>query len=222
MRRRNLVALTTLGALICLLGGTGLFAALTDTARSGTNSVNSAALAASADIQIARATVPGTTPPNLTCGTLAEDLATGFFSASNVGPGYSSTEQYYCIKNVGSQPVNLSALATEVVDVDFECTGDEAAFDDTCGGDKDGELSRVLAMTYRIMGSCISFAGGSGPQTINLGENASTPTSLGSLAVGQTTCYAVAVAYPSATGSDAVQGAQSDAVTWRITFSAQS
>ena len=222
MRRRNLLALTTLGALICLLGGTGLFAALNDTARSGTNSVNSAALAASADIQIARATVPGTTPPNLNCGTLAEDLATGFFTASDVGPGYSITDQYYCVKNVGSQPVTLSALATELVDVDIACTGDESAFDDSCGGDKEGELSGLLSVTYRIMGNCISFAGGSGPQTINLRENASTPASLGTLAVGQTTCYAIALAYPSATASDAVQGAQSDAVTWRFTFSAQS
>ena len=180
MRRRNLLTVTALGALICLLGGTGLFAALTDTARSGTNSVDSAALAASADIQIARAFVPGTTPPNLICGTLAEDLATGFFTASNVGPGYSSTDQYYCVKNVGSQPVNLSALATELVDVDFACTGDEVAFDDTCGGDKDGELSSLLGVTYGIIGNCIDFSGGSGPQTINLGENASTPASLGS------------------------------------------
>ena len=222
MRRRNLVALTTLGALICLLGGTGLFAALTDTARSGTNSVDSAALAASADIQIARATIPGTTPPNFTCGTLAEDLATAFFTASNVGPGYSSASQNYCVKNVGSQPVTLTALSTELVDVDIACTGDEVAFDDTCGGDKDGELSRVLSITYGIYGSCISGAGGSPPTTLNLGENATTPAVLGTLAVGQTTCYTLQIGYPSTTGSDAVQGAQSDAVTWRITFSAQS
>jgi hypothetical protein len=222
MRRSSLLTLAALGALICLIGGTGLFAALTDTARSGTNSVDSAALAASADIQIARATIPGTTPPNYTCGTLSEELASGFFTASDITAGYSSANAYFCVKNVGSQPVTLSALATDLVDVDEACTGDEAAFDATCGDNKAGELSGVLRITYQNIGSCINNAGGGSPQTLFLNENAATPAALGSLAVGQTLCYSVAIAYPESTAADAVQGAQSDVATWRITFTAQS
>jgi hypothetical protein len=222
MRRSSLLTVAVLGALICLIGGTGLFAALTDTARSGTNSVDSAALAASADIQIARATIPGTTPPNFTCGALSEELASGFFTASDITVGYSSTTAYFCVKNVGSQPVTLTALATDLVDVDEACTGDEAAFDATCGDNKAGELSGVLGISYQNIGSCINNAGGGSPQLLYLRDNATTPAALGTLAVGQTLCYSVAIAYPVNTSADDVQRAQSDAVTWRITFTAQS
>ena len=57
MRRSALITLAALGGLICLIGGTGLFAALTDSARSGTNSLESGALAGSADIQLSNASV---------------------------------------------------------------------------------------------------------------------------------------------------------------------
>ncbi len=222
MRRSSLLTLAALGALICLIGGSGLFAALTDTARSGTNSVDSAALAASADIQIARATIPGATPPNFTCGSLSEELASGFFSAADVNAGYSAGPAYFCVKNVGSQPVSLSALASELVDVEEACTDDEAAFDSTCGDNKVGELSAVLRITYQNLGSCVSGAGGGSPLTLTLRNNAIAHADLGTLAVGQTTCYSVAIAYPATAAADVVQGAQSDATTWRITFFAQS
>ena len=55
MRRSVLGSLAALGVVVCGLGGTGLFAALTDTARGGPNSVESAPLAGSADIQLADA-----------------------------------------------------------------------------------------------------------------------------------------------------------------------
>lgn len=222
VRRSSLLTLAALGALICLIGGSGLFAALTDTARSGTNSVDSAALAASADIQVARATVPGATPPNYNCGSLSEELASGFFTAAEIAVGYSSTDAAFCVKNVGSQPVSLSALATDLVDAEEACTGDEAAFDSTCGDNKVGELSAVLNITYKTYGNCVNGVGGGATQTLVLRNNASTPATLGTLAVGQTTCYFVAINYPSTTAADAVQGAQSDATTWRITFAAQS
>jgi len=222
MRRSSLLTLTALGALICLLGGSGLFAALTDTAQSGTNSVDSAALAASADIQVARAFIPGVTPPNWGCNSFSEELGSAFFTAANVTPGYATADQPFCVRNVGSQPVTLSALATELVDVDTACTGDEAAFEDTCGGDKAGELSAVLRITYAVIGNCVDGSGGSGPQAMALADNATAPADLGALAVGQTRCYRVSLAYPTTTPADAVQRAQSDRSTWRITFAAQS
>lgn len=222
MRRSSLLALTVVGALICLMGGTGLFAALTDTARTGTNSVDSAALAASADIQIGVSFIPPTTPPNYGCGSLSEERATGFFTASNIGPGYSSGDALLCVKNVGSQAVTLSALATELADVDASCTGDEALFDDTCGGDKAGELSSVLRITYRNLGRCVDNAGGGSPTTQLLRDNAGTPAALGTIPVGQSNCYSVAITYPTTTDADAVQGAQTDRAAWRITFVGQS
>ena len=223
MRRSSLLMLTVLGSLICLIGSTGLFAALTDTARTGTNSVDSGALAASADIQIATGFVPATTPPNNGCGTFSEELATGFFAASGVGPGYGpGFPRIFCLRNVGSQPVTLTALATELVDLDFDCTGDEEAFDETCGGNKAGELATVLSLTYYGGFRCVDGAGTPVTHTSLLSANAVTPAPLGSLAPGETKCYNINIAYPSATPAAEVQGAQTDRVTWRITFTAQS
>ena len=219
MRRIALVLASALGAAVCLLGGTVLFSALQDTARTGTNSVESAALASSADIQLARGTFNGTTG-NIDCGTFSEDLTTGLFTLSDVSPGFNqSPAEILCIKNVGSQQVTLSVLADELTDVDFACTGDEATSGDTtCGGDQAGELSSVLRISYSTV-TCQSPAGsGSSPV---LKDNATTPHALGSLAAAATGCYFASIIYPGSTPAADVQKAQSDRVTWRLKFSAQ-
>ena len=213
MRRPVLSTLIVLGALICLIGGTGLFAALTDTARTGTNSVDSGALAASADIQLATATYS----PPVNCGTFSDDLATGFFTASDVAPNYNSQVEYFCIRNVGSQSVNLSALVDELTDVDFDCTGDEAIYDPSCGSDQLGELSSVMWPQYRII-DCTT----SEPivQELSLYDNVSTPVDLGSLGVGDSGCFSAQLSYPPSS-NELVQAAQSDQATWRFMFAAQ-
>ena len=127
MRRSVLLTVAALGGLVSLIGGVGLFSALNDTARTGTNSAESAALGGSADIQLAAATaVVGPVSP-ITCDPVfSENLASGFFSLSNVGPGSQSARVFFCIRNVGSQSVMLTALVDELVDVEIACTGDEA------------------------------------------------------------------------------------------------
>lgn len=217
MRRSSLSTLALLGALICLIGGTGLFAALTDTARTGTNTVDSAALAGSADIQLATAVMDPF--PAITCGSFSEDLATGFFTASDVQPGYGDIE-FFCIKNVGSQTVTLSGMADELTDVDFACTGDEGILGDaTCGNNGAGELSDVLVVSY-IVYACAT-GGGSG-QGIVLRANATAQVALpGTLAAGATACLSVDIVYPATSPAAAVQKAQSDRVTWRFKFTAQ-
>jgi hypothetical protein len=216
MRRSALVTVAVLGGLVCLLGGTVLYSAIQDTARTGTNSFESAALGASADIQLATATLANGT---IICGTFSEDLTSGLFTVTGVSPGDPNTSAFFCIKNVGSQQVTLSGLADELTDVDFACTGDEAASGDaTCGGDQAGELSSVLTVGY-VKGPCQGF-GGSAPFS-TLKENATTPLGLGTLAAGVTGCYATNIQYPSTTVNTAVQTAQSDRVTWRFKFTAQ-
>jgi hypothetical protein len=216
MRRSALITAAVLGALVCLLGGAVLYSALQDTARTGTNSFESAALGSSADIQLARATQSNGT---VTCGTFSEDLSSGIFTVTGVKVGDPVAFDYFCIKNVGSQQVTLSALADELTDVDFACTGDEAANGDaTCGGDQVGELSSVLTISH-IKGPCEGF-GGSAPFS-TLKANATTPLGLGTLAAGATACYVANVQYLSTTANTAVQTAQSDRATWRFKFSAQ-
>lgn len=218
MRRSALLTVAVLGGLVCLLGGTVLYSALQDTARTGTNSIDSAALAASADIQLATAARSGNTIP---CDAFSENLASGTINVTDFAPG-SSGQRYFCLKNVGSQQVTLSALADELADVDFECTGDEATNGDaSCGANQAGELSNVLIIQYTTL-DC-----GTATPIVNTGQqptlkvNGTTPYALGSLAVGGTVCVNVFFAYPSGTGVTAVQTAQSDRATWRFKFSAQ-
>jgi hypothetical protein len=220
MRRIALVLASALGAVVCLLGGTVLFSALQDTARTGTNSAESAALGASADIQLATASFNPTKPDDIDCGAFSENLSSGLFSYTDLTPGFFSEITPFCIKNVGSQTVTISALADELTDVDIACTGDEAANGDTtCGGDQAGELSSVLKPGYKST-TCQSSQGGSFPGPL-LKDHPTTAVNLGTLAAGATGCYMTIVTYPSATANADVQKAQSDRATWRITFSAQ-
>jgi hypothetical protein len=219
MRRIALVLASALGAVVCLLGGTVLFSALQDTARTGTNSAESSALGASADIQLATATY-ATGSTAVDCGTFSENLTSGLFSASGIAPGFQSEAKLLCIKNVGSQQVTLTALADELTDVDFACTGDEAEHGDTtCGGDQAGELSSVLRTGY-LRQPCDDAGGGSFPGPM-LKDHPTTPVNLGTLPAGETACLLTLFSYPASTANADVQKAQSDRATWRIKFSAQ-
>jgi hypothetical protein len=223
MRRSVLLTVAALGGLVCLLGGTVLFSALQDTARTGTNSAESAAMGASADIQLATATLPTSGPT--VCGTFSENLTSGLISITEASPrqDFLATPRF-CVKNVGSQPVTLNVLADELTDMDVACTGDEAlAGDASCGQDQVGELSDVLQVWYSRWDCANSSSGGSGggePQLLK--ENATTPRQFTSLlAAGETGCFSVWVDYPLATPTAAAQKAQSDRATWRFKFTAQ-
>lgn len=215
MRRSVLLTMAALGAVISLVGGTSLFAALTDTAQTGTNSAQSAAMAASADIQLATGSFNA---GKIDCGTFSEDLTSGLITVSDVGPGYFGSFAYFCVKNVGSQDISLSALAAELTDRDTACTGDEVEYDaTTCGGDAAGELSSVLKVNYSTV-NC-DTASGSGASPL-LANNATTAHGLGTLAVNTTACFSTGLLYQSSTDTVAAQRAQSDTVTWRYKFSA--
>lgn len=217
MRRSALLTVSILGAVVCLVGGAVLYSALQDTARTGTNSVESAALAASADIQLATATRTGDT---ITCGTFLEDLTSALFTLTGVTPGFESSSAYFCIRNVGSQQVALSGLADELADVDFACTGDETVHGDTtCGGNLAGELSSVMFVQYDRW-DCQTAANLSSLST-HLNDNATGAIGLGTLATSATGCFSSLVRYGSSATAAAVQTAQSDRVTWRYKFTAQ-
>jgi len=225
MGRHSLRIVIVLGALITLLGGTGIFAVFSDRATSGTNDVTSGGRGHAADITIATAAVSGGT---VVCDTFTDDLATGFFSLTDLQP--SAGDAYrgtFCIKNVGSSPVNLSASTIDLTDVDSACTGDEAAFGDTtCGGDQAGELGGVLtativeldcaAGTYVAQAGPVSLAGLGSPLGLSVGGIVGRLS--GDLSSGQTACYFVELRYPDSTPQLDVQLAQSDTVTWRFAF----
>src|SRR5262245_16526660 len=102
MRRSFLITVSALGLVVCLLGGTGLFAALTDSATTGTNQVDSAPLAGSANLQLALN--DGLTPAmTMTCGAFSDDLATGLVSGTGLIQSVNSAGSVFCLRNVGSQ-----------------------------------------------------------------------------------------------------------------------
>lgn len=218
MRRAFLLTVTALGLVVCLVGSTGLFAALTDTALTGPSTVTAPGLAASADIQLA---MDEGTSGNPSCGAFSDDLTTPLFQFTASPP---SNNQGYivCVKNVGSQALSsLTLRADDLVDTEDACTGDEALNGDTdCGGGGTGELSAVLDV-HAGWDACPYGMWNNNTPTTTLADLESTPLTLSSLPVGATVCVMIFVGYPAAGVSpEAIQRAQSDTVTWRFRFDA--
>jgi predicted ribosomally synthesized peptide with SipW-like signal peptide len=222
MARHSLRIVIVLGALITLLGGTGIFAVFNDRATTGTNDVTSGQLGRAADLQIA--TAPERDPmvlPPFDCGTFSDDLQTGLFTFTTILSG--GNDANVCLQNVGNAALDLTTSAIDLVDLDIDCTGDEAAFGDaTCGLDhttmapQAGELSSVLDVTFNVY-SCDG-----GPNDPNLGGTEvlanliNNPIALGSLAPNASICVQIIVETSSLNPLDEV--AQSDESTWRFAF----
>ncbi|HUP84152.1 MAG TPA: hypothetical protein VM143_00670 [Acidimicrobiales bacterium] len=217
MRRTFLIMAAAFGGLLTLLAGTGVFAALSDTARSGTNSVTSGALAPSADLQLGTATWDNTNG-GYTCAAFSDNLSSPLISVQDVAPGFWGAHTAFCVRNIGSRSVSVSALSDELVDLDTACTGDEALTDATCGNQQVGELSGVLRVGYSIVDCATGNGGGNYPI---LRDNATTPHSLGTLAPNQTICVPTGIMYRGDTDPTAAQNAQSDGVTWRYKITGQ-
>jgi len=221
MRRSFLITVTTLGVLICLLGGAGLFAALTDTADTGPNTVETAPLAGSADLKLATVVPDPMVPMTSMCGDYVDDLVTGLFSATNVTPG-GGPSNFICIKNVGSQPVSLSAAAIDLVDTDLGCTGDEADYGDpACDADDPGELSAVLDIRFDTIDCSFTMYGGP-VFSDNLAALVGSPLTLAdALATDAVACFSVSAIEMSSYATAALQVAQSDSASWRFRFTGQ-
>ena len=217
MRRSLLLTASVLGLLICLIGGTGLFAALTDSAHTGTNTVDSAALPSSSDLKLATASISN---GSFVCDTFSDNLATGLLSLTDTVPQL-HYGNFLCIKNAGSQPVSLAGAVDQLTDVDIDCTGDEAdSGDATCGGNGVGELSSVFEVTFgETACATAQFVAAYGPSLLSTLQG--TPTAMGTLGAGETKCYTIDLGYgPNVAPAD-VQRAQSDRVTWRFVFTGQ-
>jgi hypothetical protein len=221
VRRSLLLTTSVLGLLICLVGGTGLFAALTDSAHTGTNSVDTAALPSSAYLQLAAASQD---PTAFTCGDFSDDLATGPISYSDApASGFGGIGTALCIRNAGSQSVSLAASIDQLADIDLACTGDEADLGDTtCGNDLQGELSGVLNTTITTYNCNFAATPLATYQPGMLATLANSPQAIGSIDPGVTICLFLNLSLdPAAVPAGALQRAQSDKVTWRFVFTGQ-
>ncbi len=226
MRRSLLITLSALGVLICLLGGTGLFAALTDTADVGPNHLDTAPLAGSADLKVAVLAVDPQSPTGYVCGTFQDNLVTAFIDAGNLIPG-GGTSNRLCVWNEGSQTVSLAVEAINLVDYDYDCTGDEAAYGDTScgpnGPDTTGELSSVIDVLF-VPIHCTSGGQSALSFGSNLGDLVGNPViSANGVASTTAVCFDIQMSEPDGpTGYPVadLQMAQSDTVTWTFRFTA--
>jgi hypothetical protein len=224
MARHPLRLVIVLGALITLVGGTGIFAVFSDRATTGPSDVTTGGLGRAADLKIADAQPqdPMNSGPFI-CGTFVDDLATPLFNfTATAGSG---DERFLCLENDGSSAVDVSVTAIDITDLDIQCTGDEAAFGDTtCGEDgqmnpQAGELSPNLTIEtdlYDCMTGSATGTVGVPDFSSSLAGLGATPEALGSLSAGGSLCVRLRVFWR-ATG-DAAQLSQSDEATWRFAF----
>lgn len=218
MRRSLLATITVLGALICLVGGTGLFAALTDTATTGTNSATSDDLPSSIDIKLAGSyAFQGGTG---VCGPFVDNLTTPLFTETDLRPN-NAGQATFCIRNDGAQTAaHLDVKAIELADVDPACTGDEAESGDaTCGNGAAGELSGVLSVLF-IRVACDTGVDAENTAEVGLGDVAATPLELFPIGAGQTICFRSQLSYRDPADPADAQVAQSDSTSWRFRFTA--
>ena len=227
MRRSILFSLFVLGAVITAVGSTGVFAALVDTAHTGTNDIASTALRSSADLQLASANL-SSTDDGIDCGRFSDNLTSGIFLASSLQPGQfaptpTSPDGMFCLRNRGSQAVALTIRLQSLTDVETDCTGDEALYDNTCGDGQVGELAHSI---YTSIGEVMCpTPGTSGPiQVSSWLDEPQLTSGIGSwtVAPGETRCFTSSARWGSeGRSSTETQQAQSDRVTWQWGFVGQ-
>lgn len=222
-RRPLLTSIAALGGVITLASTTGVFAVFTDRATTGTNTFATKGLPRAADLQLANGdiAIDDTTGVwTVNCGTYSDNLSTGLVTMTDAVPLDGFSTDFVCVKNTGSQTVDVTTSAIDITDEDTDCTGDEPTVDDTCGLDhqltgfppKAGELSPFLHVTLIVAPCDNGNQGGHGIGTLPEATNATVAT----LAPGETKCVRYSVTY-SATEAEA-QIAQSDTTTWRFAF----
>jgi hypothetical protein len=205
-----------LGALITVVGATGVFAVFTDRATGGENRVASGSRSSAADLQIATASLSS---GNVICGQFVDDTDIPQVVGGDLQPTSGVTYGYACLRNNGAAALSIEASADALTDIDTACSGDEeVSGDPTCGGNQRGELSPALQAHIDIL-PCAG-GGATVPAEKLLPELASRPLPIGTTALspGAMLCLRLGVQYLPTTPEATIQIAQSDTVTWNFAF----
>jgi hypothetical protein len=222
MFRRNtyLWSVMVVGAVVTAVGGTGIWAVFSDRATQGTNTIESGSQPRVADLQVGEFVGEA-------CSGLSDDLATALWSVSSMQPG-DVVVRNICLKSNGAAAVSVRLAAIDIVEGDAQCTGDEQIVDPACGGGPgQGQLANALQVEYATDMNCDGIIGTLGDQvgvlgTLGVGSSFAVLSPVSGLAAGFTMCVQLAVRYPSETSVDLVQAAQTDSVSWKFAFDAQS
>jgi hypothetical protein len=149
------------------------------------------------------------------CGHLEESLQ-ALVTRNGVRPGDVAGDVTVCVASTGDHEAVLTLHATELVELDPRCTGEEAAADATCGRGERGELAASLLQQVGL-GPCPVV-----PATTTLArrltELESEPLLLASrLTSSQLVCVRLRLRYEPVDGAAAL-ASQSDRTFWRYAF----
>jgi len=223
MTRRLLAMILGLGLIVTMIGFTGIYAVLSDRAQTGDFNVNTGERAKAADLKIASAGAPGA----CTGQEFVDSIEGTQFTLNNAVPDMSSGVSV-CLWNAGSSALEVHMVATDVADIDTDCTGNEADFgDDTCGGDAAGELASIIQVHLYPIDCATPFTGEHGIASV--ADLASyTPQAgvfedwdPGLMQPDEIKCLFLNVVYPgigNGTTEAQAQLAQSDSLSWRLAF----
>ncbi len=212
----------------------GVFAALTDTAETGTLQATSTGLSESINLQIDNTGAISSSSTNCATRTTYVDSQTVVpLSWTNAAEGGTFT-RFICLKNTGVEVAQMSISLHGVVNTDTGCTGDEIDFDATSCGTGAGELgpnlqaeiqkvgtsdtSNVLCNESDISGAVNSYStivNATSPRTLD------TLSANGKIQPNTYACYRITMEYPTSVSDTNVQKAQSDKVEWQFQFHAE-
>ncbi|HMQ25835.1 MAG TPA: hypothetical protein PKA98_07600 [Acidimicrobiales bacterium] len=237
MNTRKSISLLTIGVVMAAVTLLGVFALISDTAETGTFSVESQDEATSVDLQINNqggGPLNGNVNSSSDCAasTYVENQTVPFnLNVDDVAPGAVET-RYVCVRNVGSQAAHIDLELFGTGNSESGCTGDESDYDLLTCGTGAGELGDDLDVSVTQVGAagltdtfCNEPDGPGTFRTVTYDGVADTaPQSIGGgagpqpLQAGESACYRVDVTYPVATPSAEVQENQSDQVDWQFRF----
>jgi len=227
MARTHLRVVIVLGALITLLGGTGIFAVFSDRATTGTASVTSGARAAAANLLIALAGPDATTggvtcdPDHNTIVDAHDDLVGPLFTATNLVPGGSAAVLYLCLVNAGSGVLDGTATVIDLTDVEQGCTGDEATVDSCNQPGDPGELSPLILIDIdRLACGDRAFQAGDTDSPASYATSPWQWTGAAGMAPSDVVCLRINSRYRADVTESQAQRAQTDTATWRFAFDA--
>lgn len=184
------------------------YAAVSFAGKTGKSEVRSKALGATIDVSMA-------VPSDGNCATatyVAGDLTTDLFSISDASSGQSFPTTTLCLRNAGARVASGVLVTANVQSVDEQCTGDEAAFDNTCGNSGLGELTQQLRLVARNCDTNAQITSIYSPDNWNPMSTQVSP--------GATTCVRIEAYWP-AQGWQQETMSQTDLAAWRYQFNMQ-
>lgn len=149
------------------------------------------------------------------CGDL-EDSLPALVASTGLAAGDVAGDVTVCVANTGEEDVLLTLRATDLVELDSRCTGEEATVDATCGWARRGELGPALLQELGV-GSCPA------PGVAPALARRLTELAAGSLVLferlreQQLVCVRLRLRYEPPSAAAAV-ASQSDRTFWRYAF----